>query len=71
MKTAKEIADELDAEDKLISRGWTQEKCVACDGTGHSTRNPDWFCLECGGKGTIWTAPTAKTQPWIIDSTAK
>jgi DnaJ-class molecular chaperone len=60
MRTAKEIADNLDAEDRLRKRGYTKERCRSCDGRGFYP--PDqmvvWSeCMSCRGKGYRWQGP--------------
>lgn len=71
MKTDKEIADELDARDRLIARGWKYKKCLPCGGTGQYFRAPVGkekdlagsvnkvldTCACCGGKGHGWIIP--------------
>lgn len=63
MKTSKELADELDAQDRLMARGYAKVKCESCEGKGYCTHaqnqwiNP-WICIECGGKGWTWKSPT-------------
>lgn len=65
VKTDKELADELDAQDRLIARGLAKKACPMCDGTGvlvmtelsvpyHIT------CTRCDGKGHSWEGRPTK-----------
>jgi hypothetical protein len=47
-KTAKELADELDAKDRLRERGYTWKTCKYCHGIG---------CPGCDHGGGKWQAP--------------
>lgn len=58
MKSDKELADELDAQDRLTARGYKRVPCEPCRGTGQ--RGPDINCWHCEGKGYIWQAPITK-----------
>lgn len=40
MKTDKELADELDAKDRLRRRGYTQKPCLSCNGKGYQWVSP-------------------------------
>lgn len=63
MKTDKELADELDARDRLFARGYKQEQCPDCKGEGwiqpERRHNVD-PCYSCGGRGWCWVAPPEK-----------
>lgn len=59
MKTDKEIADELDAKDRLIARGYKQLKCEKCNGFGQFG---SVVCWKCEGRGYYWQAPITKEQ---------
>ena len=48
-RTAKELADELDARDRLRARGWHWKTCKTCRGLGELKG-----CGACGGKGGRW-----------------
>jgi len=55
----KDRADRLDAQDRLIARGYKREECRACKGIG--THPPtDRPCLSCDGRGFHWQAPITK-----------
>jgi DnaJ-class molecular chaperone len=57
-KSDKELADELDARDRLRARGYEQVKCPACQGLG--MEGFDIACFRCEGKGYYWQAPITK-----------
>lgn len=57
-KSDKELADELDARERLENRGYKKVACEKCGGIGWSTPNDP--CLRCGGKGYHWQAPLMK-----------
>lgn len=57
-KSDKELADELDARDRLIARGYERVKCPKCDGLG--LRFGDVQCWQCEGKGYYWMPPLMK-----------
>lgn len=65
MKTSKELADELDAQDRLIARGYTKVPCPTCKGRGILDYKGGWgamceICHNCNGGGRIWKAPITK-----------
>lgn len=58
---AKELADKLDAEDRLIKRGYKKESCINCNGAGYiifedlgTSPQP---CYTCKTEGFIWQSP--------------
>lgn len=55
----KELADKLDAQDRLIARGYVRVTCKACDGLGISRRD-GLPCYQCDGRGFYWRAPISK-----------
>lgn len=48
-KSAKELADELDAKDRLRARGYRWKTCEHCHGMGEITG-----CGACENKGGKW-----------------
>lgn len=59
----KELADRLDAEDRLRGRGYEKVRCCRCDGMGFTIES-GMFMLECGacqGRGFYWQSPLTKT----------
>lgn len=56
-KTDKELADELDAKDRLIARGYKRQTCAKCNGFGQFGSIQCW---RCEGKGYTWEAPLMK-----------
>lgn len=58
-KTDKELADELDARDRLRNRGYEQVKCGMCNGFGWQG-HPEVNCPACEGRGYRWQAPITK-----------
>lgn len=65
MKTAKEIADNLDAEERLTKRGYTKKECNKCNGLGFiKTQNNklpfSYPCYACCGSGFSWMPPIIK-----------
>lgn len=63
MKTSKEIADELDAQERLLARGYIKEPCQICKGTGKlNAVNLGYVieCRECEGRGFAWKGPITK-----------
>jgi DnaJ-class molecular chaperone len=58
MKSDKELADELDAQDRLRNRGYEQVACEKCGGLGFE--GFDIACSKCEGKGYYWQAPITK-----------
>lgn len=52
-KTDKELADEVDARERLKARGYEQKRCPVCS-KDYRLRD---FCSRCGGKGYVWEAP--------------
>lgn len=59
MKTDKELADELDAQERLETRGYVRETCPKCNGY---QQFGSVMCWQCEGKGYIWRAPLMKTE---------
>jgi hypothetical protein len=57
-KSDKELADELDAKDRLRNRGYEQVTCEKCGGLG--MEGFDIACSCCEGKGYHWRAPLMK-----------
>lgn len=58
-KPDKELADELDAQDRLIARGYIKMQCDKCDGFGYVL--PAFTeCSSCEGRGYFWQAPITK-----------
>lgn len=55
-KTDKELADELDARDRLRKRGYKWERCPTCNGLKEN-------CFTCKGRGGIWEAPLGSFSP--------
>lgn len=53
----KELADELDAQDRLIARGYKRETCPKCNGYGALGSVQCW---QCEGRGYYWQAPITK-----------
>lgn len=45
----KELADRLDAEDRLKARGLEKKRCTHCNGLA-----PLKGCIPCGNKGYTW-----------------
>lgn len=60
MKSDKEIADDLDAKDRLIARGYERVPCEKCHGLGYSLDFSGRECLACQGVGFHWQAPMMK-----------
>ncbi len=60
--TDKELADQLDAEDRLLKRGYRKISCIYCNGRGGGQTKHDPYsrCFECEGKGYRWSAPITK-----------
>ena len=54
----KELADRLDAWERLEVRGYKRETCEHCGGSGQ--RMPEINCWHCGGRGYYWQAPIEK-----------
>lgn len=60
--TDKELADHLDAQDRLMARGLVKKQCEQCKGNGIAeTRllaetglSFVTECSTCGGKGYFW-----------------
>jgi hypothetical protein len=46
MKTDKELADELDAQERLRNRGYKKELCSKCNGLGHVTSRGDTGVMQ-------------------------
>jgi len=62
MKTDKELADEIDAADRLLKHGYTRKQCPHCKGVGQQCDERLPFpslgkCYPCDGKGFKWEAP--------------
>lgn len=65
MKSDKDLADHLDAQDRLRSRGYKWKKCDHCKGIGFiivSRINQNEFaathrCVPCDGRGGTWEPP--------------
>lgn len=57
--TDKELADALDARDRLIARGYKRVKCDRCNGTGlfEDFRGKEHICPFCNSSGEVWQAP--------------
>lgn len=63
--TDKELADELDAQKRILAHGYTKENCPTCKGTGWlvseylalANKGRKVECFACGGKGYKWKAP--------------
>jgi DnaJ-class molecular chaperone len=56
--TDKELADQLDAQDRLIARGYTRKTCDSCRGVGQLPGIGE--CYSCEGRGFHWYAPITK-----------
>lgn len=56
-----ELANELDAQKRILAHGYTKEKCPTCKGTGwlfsHNEGVHEIVCFGCNGKGYKWKAP--------------
>lgn len=52
----KELADKLDAEDRLRARGYRKVPCRICKGMGAVRRGayPEYPCHHCDNKGYTW-----------------
>jgi len=64
----KELADQLDARDRLFARGYRQVPCQKCGERGfteHSTGGVPWSypCVYCHGHGYNWVAPEQAQKP--------
>ena len=57
-KSDKELADELDARDRLRARGYERVPCEKCNSLG--LEGFDIVCSRCEGKGYFWQAPITK-----------
>jgi len=57
-KSAKEVLEEIKAEEELKSRGYKKIKCSVCSGTGRAPHSECHFCngTGCGG----WQGPITK-----------
>ena len=61
MKTAKELAEELEARGKLESAGYRWVGCNLCDGTGLKSEWPAFrLCPRCEGQGGHYEAPLTR-----------
>lgn len=58
MKSAKELEEQLRAEERLRARGWRFVACQTCKGTERELGTP-YNCVPCAGMGGEWKAPTA------------
>lgn len=58
-KSDKELADELDAQDRLRSRGYERVTCARCRGVG--LEGFDIACSVCEGRGYRWLPPIEKS----------
>jgi len=58
----KELADKLDAEDRLTARGYTKEPCKFCKGRGIliNQYGETLQCCDCKGEGGEWKRPITK-----------
>jgi DnaJ-class molecular chaperone len=52
-----ELADRLDAEDRLRNRGYEKRTCERCNGFGQFGSIQ---CPRCEGKGYWWMPPVTK-----------
>jgi DnaJ-class molecular chaperone len=52
-----ELADRLDAEDRLRNRGYEKQTCERCNGFGQFGSIQ---CPRCEGKGYWWMPPVTK-----------
>jgi DnaJ-class molecular chaperone len=58
---SKNLIDELEAEDKLMARGYTKANCVKCDARGISAHDKyPYTCPYCQGYGWSWVPPQPK-----------
>lgn len=55
-KNDKELADELDARDRLRNQGYQWVACESCKGIRFD------YCAACSGKGGRWQAPMMRTM---------
>lgn len=60
MKSDKELADEIEARERLVARGYTKIACKYCGGFG-KVPNPShkglfFECVSCDGRGYTWQA---------------
>lgn len=67
-RTTKELADELDARDRLRQRGYDWKSCKHCHGIGRDARGAP--CFPCGGKGGTWMAPMMRAAHGPDQATA-
>lgn len=58
-KSDKELADELDARDRLEARGYQRVTCPKCKGF---CQFGSIQCWKCEGKGYCWEAPITKQE---------
>lgn len=63
--STKELADRLDAEERLRKRGYTKRRCDTCKG-GTDFRLAG-RCYSCGGKGFRWSGPMMRFNPNILE----
>lgn len=60
-KPDKDLADQLDAEERLLSRGYTKARCKSCFGTGLRPKGRYVTeCWPCEGRGFYWRVPITK-----------
>lgn len=56
--TDKELADHLDAQDRLRARGLERYTCETCKGTGANKHQSIYLpyvpCFHCRGRGYTW-----------------
>lgn len=67
MKTDKEIADTLDARERIRKHGGTWVRCPKCGGLGYTTFGGKGMmglntgtCFSCDGKGGKWEFPLTR-----------
>lgn len=53
------LVEILEAEEKLLVRGFTKEQCKECKGTGID-KTGSFACDDCDGLGFHWKAPIPK-----------
>lgn len=51
----KELLENIKTREELRKRGYTQETCKTCGGTGHHQAGHK--CFVCDGRGFRWNAP--------------
>lgn len=69
MSIEKELADKLDAQERLERRGYKRKRCPHCMGQGFVGKDQYdqdrstplmRLCHSCGGKGFTWEAPITR-----------